>query len=99
MDTTFTEDELRARTERARALMSAQGLDVLLATGDFSAGLNYYYFSGHQPRDYQLNYSRTHVMVLPREGEPFLYVYNVNEQNARDLAWVKDVVPYNPPFD
>jgi Xaa-Pro dipeptidase len=38
-------------------------------------------------------------MVLPLEGEPFLYVYNVNEQNARDLSWVKDVVPYNPPFD
>lgn len=99
MDTLFTDDELRGRAERARALMSEQGIDVLIATGDFSAGLNYYYFSGHQPRDYQLNYSRPHVMVLPLTGEPFLYVYNVNEQNARDLSWVKDVVPYNPPFD
>lgn len=99
MSMTFEADELRARAERARALMDQRGIDVLLATGDFSAGLNYYYFSGHQPRDYQLNYSRPHVMVLPREGEPFLYVYNVNEQNARDLSWVEDVVPYNPPFD
>lgn len=94
----FDDEELRARAGRARTLMDAQGIDVLLATGDFSAGLNYYYFSGHQPRDYQLNYSRPHVMVLPRDGEPFLYVYNVNEQNARDLSWVHDVVPYNPPF-
>lgn len=97
-DPMFDDDELRARADGARTLMDAEGIDVLLATGDFSAGLNYYYFSGHQPRDYQLNYSRPHVMVLPRDGEPFLYVYNVNEQNARDLSWVDDVVRYNPPF-
>ncbi|WP_370324394.1 M24 family metallopeptidase [Euzebya sp.] len=94
----FDESEMRARAERARELMDAQGIDVLLATGDFSAGLNYYWFSGHQPRDYQLNFSRPHIMVLPRDGEPFLWIYNVNEQNARDLSWVADVVPYNPPF-
>lgn len=94
----FDTDELRGRADRARTLMDAAGIDVLLATGDFSAGLNYYYFSGHQPRDYQLNYSRPHIMVLPRDGKPFLYVYNVNEQNARDLSWVEDVVAYNPPF-
>lgn len=99
MRTLFDDEELRARSARARTLMAAQGLDALMVTGDFSAGLNYYYFSGHFPRDYQLNYSRPHVMVLPLVGEPFLYVYNVNEQNARDLSWVKDVVPYNPPFD
>lgn len=99
MTPVFDETELRGRAERARALMDEQGLDALLVTGDFSAGLNYYYFSGHQPRDYQLNYSRPHCMVLPREGEPFLYVYNVNEANARDLSWVKEVVAYNPPFD
>lgn len=99
MQTMFDVEELRGRTERARALMDEQGIDVLLATGDFSAGLNYYYFSGHQPRDYQLNYSRPHVVVLPREGDPWLYVYNVNEKNARDLSWIDDVVPYNPPFD
>lgn len=99
METTFTEGELRSRAARARALMAEQGIDAIIATGDFSAGLNYYYFSGHQPRDYQLNFSRPHIMVLPLEGEPFLYVYNVNEQNARELSWVGDVVPYNPPFD
>lgn len=95
----FDATELQGRADRARALMGAAGLDVVLATGDFSAGLNYYYFSGHQPRDYQLNFSRPHVMVLPRDGDPFLYIYNVNEQNARDMSWVDDVVPYNPPFD
>lgn len=94
----FDKTEMRDRAERARALLDEHGIDVLLVTGDFSAGLNYYYLSGHQPRDYQLNFSRPHIMVLPRDGDPFLWIYNVNEQNAHDLSWVADVVPYNPPF-
>jgi Xaa-Pro dipeptidase len=98
MGTLFSDEELRRRASDARGLMEVQNLDALMVTGDFSAGLNYYYFSGHQPRDYQLNYSRPHIMILPREGEPFLYVYGVNEQNARDMSWVDDVVAYNPPF-
>jgi Xaa-Pro dipeptidase len=95
----FEADELRARAGRARELMAEQQLDALLVTGDFSAGMNYYYFSGHLPRDYQLNYSRPHIMVLPLEGEPFLYVYGVNTENARDMSYVEDVVAYAPPFD
>jgi Xaa-Pro aminopeptidase len=61
--------------------------------------MNYYWLSGHLPRDFQQNYSRPHVMVLPLRGEPFLYVYDVNAENARGLSWVDDVVPYVPPFD
>jgi Xaa-Pro aminopeptidase len=95
----FEPDELRARAERARKLMAEEGLDALLVTGDFSAGMNYYYFSGHLPRDYQLNFSRPHVMVLPLEGDPFLYVYGVNVENARDMSYVDDVVAYAPPFE
>lgn len=94
----FDRSELERRAQRAREMMDSQGLDALLVTGDFSAGMNYYYLSGHQPRDYQLNYSRPHVMVLPREREPFLWVYEVNEQNARHTSWVEDVAAYGPPF-
>src|SRR4051812_17305211 len=94
----FEKDELRARGARARALMERDGFDALIVTGDFSAGMNYYYLSGHMPRDYQLNYSRPHVMVLPREGDPFLFVYGVNAENARESSWVQDVVTYAPPF-
>jgi Xaa-Pro aminopeptidase len=61
--------------------------------------MNYYYFSGHLPRDYQLNFSRPHLMVLPLEGDPFLYVYGVNVENARDMSYVEDIVAYAPPFD
>jgi len=95
---TFSNEELIRREDLARILMEKDGLDALLVTGDFSAGMNYYYLSGHLPRDYQLNFSRPHVMVLPREGEPFLYVYGVNEENARETSWVDDVEAYGPPF-
>jgi Xaa-Pro dipeptidase len=94
----FEEDEMLSRAGRARELMERQGLDLLVLTGDFSAGLNYYYLSGHLPRDYQLNYSRPHIMMLPLAGEPFLYVYGVNQANAADMSWVSDVAAYNPPF-
>jgi Xaa-Pro dipeptidase len=94
----FDRAELVARAERARALMERDGIDALIVTGDFTAGMNYYYLSGHLPRDYQLNYSRPHVMVLPRTGDPFLWVYGVNEENARGQSWVEDVVAYAPPF-
>jgi Xaa-Pro aminopeptidase len=95
----FGPDELRRRAARARELMAEHGLDALLVSGDFSAGGNYYYFSGHLPRDYQQNFSRPHLMVLPLDGEPFLYVYGVNVDNARDMSYVEDVVAYAPPFD
>jgi Xaa-Pro dipeptidase len=99
MTHTFSRPGLIKRAERARILMDKQGIDVLMVTGDFSAGMNYYYLSGHLPRDYQLNFSRPHVMVLPRDGEAFLYVYGVNEENARDSSWVEEVAVYAPPFD
>ena len=94
----FDRGELVARADRARALMERDGIDALIVTGDFTAGMNYYYLSGHMPRDYQLNYSRPHVMVLPRKGDAFLWVYGVNETNARGQSWVDDVVAYAPPF-
>jgi Xaa-Pro aminopeptidase len=94
----FEASELVARAERARTLMERDGLDALVVTGDFAAGMNYYYLSGHLPRDFQLNYSRPHVMVLPREGEPFLWVYGINEANAREQSWAEDIVAYGPPF-
>ncbi len=99
MSRLFEDSELIARAERARSLLEESSLDALLVSGDFSAGMNYYWLSGHMPRDFQLNHSRPHLMVLPLRGEPFLYVYDVNAANARDLSWVDEVVPYTPPFD
>jgi Xaa-Pro dipeptidase len=94
----FDRAELTARADRARRLAAEAGLDALLVTGDFAAGMNYFYLSGHLPRDFQLNYSRPHVMVLPVEGDAFAYVYGINVENAKDMGWVDDVVAYAPPF-
>lgn len=99
MSGTFPDAELRQRAERARTLLEERELDALVVSGDFSAGMNYYWLSGHMPRDFQQNYSRPHVLVLPLRGEPFLYVYDVNVENARGSSWVDDVVGYVPPFD
>lgn len=78
--------------------MSEEGLDALMVTGDFSAGMNYYYLSGHLPRDFQSNFSRPHIMVLTKEGNAALLVYNVNRENAEETSWVRDVRTYGPPF-
>jgi Xaa-Pro aminopeptidase len=94
----FDRGELARRAQRARDLMREEDLNAIVVTGDFSFGGNYYYLSGHLPRDFQLNFSRPHVMVLPRDGDPFLFVYDVNEQNAREMSAVDDVESYAPPF-
>lgn len=94
----FTAAEYRRRKERAMELMKHDGLDALMVTGDFSAAMNYFYLSGHLPRDYQSNFSRPHVMILTQGGNAVLIVYGVNVENARELSWVEDVRAYAPPF-
>ena len=94
----FSREEYENRARRAGALMRRDGLDALLVTGDFSAAMNYFYLSGHLPRDYQSNFSRPHILVLTQDGRAALLVYGVNEENARECSWVKDVRKYAPPF-
>lgn len=94
----FSDGEYENRTRRAVELMQRDGLDALMVTGDFSAAMNYFYLSGHMPRDYQSNFSRPHIMVLTKDGQPALLVYGVNEENARESSWVTDVRTYAPPF-
>ena len=95
----FSPQELAHRVHRAQDLMAEQELDAIMVTGDFSAAMNYYYLSGHLPRDYQSNFSRPHIMVLKQDGEASLLVYNVNRENAADTSWVKDIRLYGPPFE
>lgn len=98
MITYFSREEYERRVRRACELMGRDGLDALMATGDFSAAMNYFYLSGHLPRDYQSNFSRPHVVILTRKGRATLVVYGVNEENARESSWVTDVRSYAPPF-
>ena len=43
----------------ATAENEIEALDGLMVTGDFCSAMNYRYFTGHLPRDYQQNHSRT----------------------------------------
>jgi Xaa-Pro aminopeptidase len=94
----FAQDEMIERRKRAQQLMEREKLDAIIVSGDFSACMNYYYLSGHAPRDYQSNFSRPHLMVLKQDGRASLLVYNVNKENALEESWVKDVRAYGPPF-
>ena len=94
----FSAAEMEQRRRRAQELMVQHKLDALMVTGDFSACMNYYYLSGHAPRDYQSNFSRPHVMVLKQDGRAALLVYNINKDNALETSWVQDVRIYGPPF-
>jgi len=96
--TYFSRAEFDQRTQRAMGMMKRDGLDALLVTGDFSASMNYFYLSGHMPRDYQSNFSRPHIMILTQDGRAILLVYGVNEENAKETSWVEDVRKYAPPF-
>ncbi|HZD09941.1 MAG TPA: Xaa-Pro peptidase family protein [Candidatus Binatia bacterium] len=96
--TYFSDGEMQRRKERAKELMARDGLDALMVTGDFSACMNYFYLSGHMPRDYQSNFSRPHAMFLTQHGAAMLVVYGVNLENACESSWVEDVRAYAPPF-
>lgn len=98
MQSYFSRSEYERRARRAVELMRRDGLDALMVTGDFSAAMNYFYLSGHLPRDYQSNFSRPHIMILTQDGRAMLVVYGVNEENARESSWVADVRRYAPPF-
>ncbi|MBI4257576.1 MAG: aminopeptidase P family protein [Thaumarchaeota archaeon] len=94
----FPAEEYQAHSKRAIELMEEMGLDALMVTGDFTSSLNYRYLSGHLPRDYQSNFSRPHVMILPKNGEPILIVYVLTERDAQLASWVKDIRSYTQPF-
>ncbi len=78
----FSAEEMNERRCRAQEWMARESLDALIVTGDFAGCMNYYYLSGHAPRDYQSNFSRPHIMVLKQNVEASLLVYSVNKVNA-----------------
>jgi Xaa-Pro dipeptidase len=94
----FDRQEYDDRVSRAKVLMAEYDLDAIMVTGDFSAATNYRYFSGHNPRDYQLNFARPHVCVITASGDAALLVYYLNTENAADASWITDVREYTQPF-
>jgi Xaa-Pro aminopeptidase len=75
--TPITNDERRARVERARRLMAEHKLDAVVLTG----GTSLAYFSGMRWGGGE----RLFAIVLPAKGEPFTVCPAFEEDRAREL--------------
>jgi Xaa-Pro dipeptidase len=95
----FTNDERRARIERAKALMAANKIDAILLTGGTSA----VYFANLRIWGGE----RLWALVIPAKGKPFLVVPAFEEGRAREvldsgpfgsdadiLTWQEDESPF-----
>jgi Xaa-Pro dipeptidase len=72
----ITNDERKARLERARALMAEEKLDAILLTG----GTSLLYFTGMRWG----NSERLFALVLPVKGEPFCVCPAFEEDRAKE---------------
>jgi Xaa-Pro dipeptidase len=72
----ITNDQRRARIERARTLMSGSGIDAVMMIG----GTSLVYYSNID----WWNSERLFVMVLPSKGEPFYVCPAFEEDRARE---------------
>src|SRR6266581_323274 len=75
--TPISNDEHRARVERARRLMAENKLDAIVLTG----GTSLNYFSGVRWGGSE----RLFAIVLPAKGEPFTVCPAFEEDRAREL--------------
>lgn len=82
----FSEEEYRARNEKARALMELHGIDACV----FTKGANLIYFSGYRTSLYNSDF-RPFFYVLPRNGDPVLVVPALEYGGAYKTSWINDV--------
>ncbi len=94
----FSKQEYAERVRRACEAMPRHGLDGIVVSGDFMAGLNYLYFTGHLPRDFQMQVGRPHIFVLNSSGDAAIIALNATASTAAADSWVADVRPYVEPF-
>ncbi len=84
----FTINEYKSRYERVQRKLDEKNLDGLFIT----EGGNFTYFSGGT-RDF--SYSRPHILLLPRKGEPIAVVQNFPSWNRIREIWFDDVRVYD----
>lgn len=90
----ITDDERRARIEKARHLMAQNGIDAIFLEG----GTSMFYFTGVRWG----NSERTFGVVIPQKGELAWVTPAFEEQRARELikfsndvrVWEEDESPY-----
>lgn len=82
MTMAFTESEFQARIERVVAELGRQELDALVVTG----AENICYLSGFWTPGYHV----FQALVVPRKGEPFLVVRNIEVDSVESKSAVKN---------
>src|SRR3990170_7276142 len=87
----FPKAEYDTRFQRARELMEVHRLDALLITEE----KNYIYFTGHRSQQNPVDKIRPYVFLLPREGEPVVFVMPFEEGHVRLTTWITDVRTYS----
>lgn len=81
MTIAFTEEEFQARIDRVVVELGRQGLDALVVTGPE----NICYLSGFWTPGYHV----FQALVVPRNGEPFLVVRNIEVDSVESKSAVK----------
>lgn len=94
----FPAEEYKERVRRACEAMPRHGLDGIVVSGDLTAALNYLYFTGHLPRDFQMQVGRPHIFVLNSSGDAAIITLNATASTAAADSWVTDIRQYAEPF-
>jgi Xaa-Pro dipeptidase len=82
----FPEIEFASRQGRARAAVSAAGHEALIVTGPETI----YWLTGRQTA----GYFAFQALVLPSQGEPILFVRQLELAGATANTWLHDIVAY-----
>lgn len=84
----FPEEEYtNHRWKRAKELMEKGNLDALM----ISDNLNFAWFTGHNPGSHKM---RPNILILPRVGEPAVFVYLRNVGEVRKTSWITNIEGY-----
>ncbi len=81
----FSRDEFAARTQKVQAGIAGQDLDALVVT----APENICYLSGFWTPGYHV----FQALVVPRAGEPFLVIRNIEADGVADKSWLAKYHP------
>jgi Xaa-Pro aminopeptidase len=86
----FPDAEYGQRLARLRAAMVVEGLDAVILSDDRLT----WYLTGFGDVGPTGSAARPRVLLVPREGEPALFVHQSTELCVREMSAVSDVRPY-----
>src|ERR1041384_3246758 len=91
----WSKEEITGRWQRAQRWMAEAGFDCLLVTEES----NFRYFTGQTTPQF-LHRMRPQVFLLPKHGEPALYVYGNEVARLKDPTYITNIKTYVdvPPY-